>query len=186
METINQKYVDFLNYLTLTLVERKSHKMSFGLLLIDYSSKTKIVFYETEINEFLSLYEGEYFKEISDGTDTVIITDKSKNILKRYGSFRNYIDGKTISKFSKIKSIAIKIHESINFKKIVKYSWALVVGIGILLGIANNWLGVRDKIFPIKNVQDTKAPKSNEDIPNKNDSLKDSLTISKTDSILIK
>ena len=119
METINQKYVDFLNYLTLTLVERKSHKMSFGLLLIDYSSKTKIVFYETEINEFLSLYKGEYFDGIPNGTDTIIITDKSKNILKRYGSISNYLAGKNrYSFFSRIaRKIRITIYPKITLTK---------------------------------------------------------------------
>jgi len=129
---------------------------------------------------------GEYFDGIPNDGDSIIVTKKSKDIIKKYGSFKNYIDGKPISKFTKIKSIAIKIYESINFKKLFKYFWGFVAGIGILIGIANNWLGVRDKIFQTKNVQDTKMPKSNEEFPNKIDSLKDSLTISKTDSILIK
>jgi hypothetical protein len=128
-----------------------------------------------------------YFKQPTQNSDSITLTDKSKDIIKRYGSVRNYINnGKPISPLSKIKSIVTKIHKSSNFKKLFKYFGGFVAGIGILLGIANNWLGVRDKIFQTKNVQDTNITKSNEEIPNKINSLKDSLTISKTDSILIK
>lgn len=121
METINQKYVDFLNYLTLTLVERKSHKMSFGLLLLDYCSKTKIDFYETEINEFRSLYMGEYFDGIPNDGDSIIVTKKSKDIIKKYGSISNYLAGKNqLSFLSRFFLFIGRIQQRLKIKPIIK------------------------------------------------------------------
>ena len=111
LERPNQKYVDFLNYLTLTLNEIKSQKMSFSSLLTSYSSKTNIGFYKTEIDEFLSLYIDVYFKQNTLSSDSITLTDKSKDIIKQYGSVSNYLNGK--SRYSFLSRIARQIRITI-------------------------------------------------------------------------
>ncbi|HCE57684.1 MAG TPA: hypothetical protein DER09_07675 [Prolixibacteraceae bacterium] len=183
-ENSNSKYVHFLDYLTLTIDKHYSNGISFQYLLNEYSRKTQLVFYETEIKEFLSLYTDEYFKQIPNRVDTIVLTDKSKYILKHYGSFINSVNKKKISRFSKLKPSLLRFYTSI--RKIPKIVWVLITGTVILLTGINNFFGIRDRIFQKENEPMKSSPIHNEETPNKNDSLKDSLTISKTDSILIK
>ena len=132
-ENSNYKYVHFLEYILTNLKSGHKSGISYFQIRDNYTAKTGIIFYESEFIEFFKLYEGVYFKELDGYGHRLILTDKSKYIIKRYGSVSNYLNGKNqLSFLSRFFSWIGKIQQKLKIKPIIQLIITAITSLSII------------------------------------------------------